>query len=194
MRGLYRLELLGEKMAKTLHSTIVQTIKDEVFTTPIYKFALREDLKNNKIFLPTKGEPAATGYDVRAAQEDKKDIILRAGQYFKIPLGFRTFSPEGWWFQLHPRSSSFAKKSMHNLIGIIDEHYSNELIFAGQYLPDINSLSNDLVIKFGDAIGQIFPVRRIDMNVLEVENEEYDNLCKNRSSIRAGGFGSTDAK
>ena len=160
---------------------------------PKYYFALREDLKDNK-FLPTKGEPFATGWDVRAAQIDRKDIIVRAGQYFKIPLGFRAIPPEGWWFQLHPRSSSFAKKYMHNLIGIIDEHYANEVLFAGQYMPDLNALGNDLVIKFGDPIGQIIPFERIEMEIAQIENEEYDNLCKKRQSIRSGGFGSTDSK
>jgi len=161
---------------------------------PTFKFALREDIKNEMFFLPTKGEPFATGWDVRAAFADKKDLILRPGQYFKIPLGFRSFLPEGWWFQLHPRSSSFGKKYMHNLVGIIDEHYPDEVLFAGQYLPDTRSMGNDLTIKWGDAIGQIVPIKRQEMVVKPISNEECDDLYKKRNSIRQGGFGSTDNK
>lgn len=155
---------------------------------PNFQFALKEGLHNE--FLPTKAEPHATGWDVRAAEE----IIIAPGEYFKIPLGFRAFPPEGWWFNLHPRSSSFAKKHMHNLIGIIDEHYSEEVLFAGQYIPSIknNADADNLVIKFGDAIGQIVPIRRVEMKVERISNEEYNDLCKKRIAVRQGGFGSTD--
>lgn len=175
------------------HLTLPEAINEieKLIEIPTFFFALREDLVDEKKFLPTRAEPFATGWDVRAAQPDKKDIVLRAGQYFKIPLGFRALPHEGWWFQLHPRSSSFAKKYMHNLIGTIDEHYANEVLVAGQYIPDINSLGKDLVIKFGDAIGQIIPVRRIEMLVNNISNEEYDNLHNQRNAVRDGGFGST---
>lgn len=155
---------------------------------PEYKFAIREDLLDDKRFIPTKGEPSATGWDVRAAMQDHADLTLKPGDYFKIPLGFRAFPEEGWWFLLHPRSSSFAKKHLHNLIGIIDEHYNQEVLFAGQYLPEVPEC---LVIKFGEPIGQIVPVKRVEMGVLEISNQEYDDLCKRRMAVRTGGFGST---
>lgn len=164
---------------------------------PIFKFAIREDLTDvAENFLPKRGEPFATGWDVCAAQPDRKDLIIRPKEYFKIPLGFRSFIPEGWWFQLYPRSSSFTKKNMHALIGIIDEHYPNEAIFAGQYLPtQFESIytieENNLIIKFGDPIGQIIPVKRVEMIVENLSNNEFDELCKNRKAIRQGGFGST---
>lgn len=83
---------------------------------PTFKFALREDLKDNKEFLPTLAEPKATGYDVRAALE-KSDAVLNIEPfaYVKIPLGFRAFCPEGWWYELKPRSSTFGKKNLHSL-------------------------------------------------------------------------------
>lgn len=159
---------------------------------PVFKFAIREDLKDTEdLFLPKKGEPYATGWDVYAAMHDRKDLIIRPQEYFKIPLGFRTFTPEGWWFQLNPRSSSFVKKYMHNLIGIIDEHYSHELIFAGQYLPEY---LEGLTIKFGESIGQIIPFKKVDMKVESITNDEFELLCDKRHSIRKGGFGSTDIK
>lgn len=159
---------------------------------PSFKFALRSDLETFDGFLPTQGEPLATGYDVRAAQKDQKPLVLRAGQYFKIPLGFRAFCPEGWWFKLEPRSSTFAKKKVHALCGVIDETYENELVFAGQYIPDITEMGHDLSINFGDAIGQIIPVKRQLMVVEKVSNDTFDQLCKARNGQRGtGGFGST---
>lgn len=181
---------------------------------PKYLFALREDLKDKPEFLPTRGEPKASGWDVRCAEPD--GIILKPGQKAKIRLGFRGFCPDGWWYELNCRSSSFAKKDLHSLYGKIDECFENELVFAAQYLPqwqltaaglvrygDFTSIANsDLVsnipklrIEFGEAIGQIIPVRRQEMLVEQVSNEEYDKLCKERNGIRgAGGFGSTDKK
>ena len=128
--------------------------------TPRFRFALREDLKDDKRFLPTRATPNDTGYDVRAAPDNGKDIIIKAGSYFKIPMGFRAFCPDGWYYQLHPRSSSFIKKSLHSLIGIIDEDFFLNLSFCGQYIPDTNSLSKDIKISFGEAIGQIIPTKK----------------------------------
>jgi dUTPase len=162
---------------------------------PIFKFALREDLigvERNFSFLPSRATVKATGYDVRAALLDKKPLILRAGQYAKIPLGFRTLSPDGWWLELRPRSSTFAKKQLHSLYGVIDEDYEGQCLFCCQYIPDIASMGSDVVIEFGDAIGQIIPVERKEMTVLELSNEEMDQDYKERNYNRgAAGFGST---
>jgi dUTPase len=163
---------------------------------PIFRFALRNDLIDDPIdFTPYKAEPFATGWDVRAAIEGKKNLILRAGQYFKIPLGFRIYCPENWYYQLHPRSSSFTKKYMHNLVGIIDESWEGETIFAGQYMPDVNSIGHDLTVKFGDSIGQIIPMEKPKIIWLKISNEEMDDLFERRNySRKSGGFGSTDFK
>lgn len=160
---------------------------------PKFSFALRADLTEDRRFLPTKAEPLSTGYDCRAAQIDQKDIILRPGQYIKIPLGFRSFCPQGWWYELVPRSSSFVKKSLHALYGIIDESWEGETTFVAQYIPDINSLMQDLTIKFGDAVAQLIPKKLHDIEMGEISNEEIDVLYAKRKGSRGeGGFGSTD--
>lgn len=159
---------------------------------PVFKFALREDLNDTgDLFLPKQAEPQATGFDVRAAPKDRKDIIVKPGQYCKIPLGFRCLPPEGWWYELHPRSSSFAKKSLHALIGIVDESFPLEAQFLAQLIPDPVSLGNSLVIKFGEAIGQIIPIKRPIVKMEQISNEEIDTLLKNRAYERTSGFGST---
>lgn len=162
---------------------------------PNFKFAIREDLINSNIsFMPEKATPTDTGYDVKAAPTDGNDICIKPGDYAKIPLGFRTFCENGWWFELKPRSSTFAKKHLHCLYGTVDCTYEGELILACQYLPhNSNNLGKNLVIKFGEAIGQIIPVKLQEMNIIEIDNKTYDALCKERNTKRgSGGFGSSD--
>ena len=60
--------------------------KKSVEERPIFKFALREDLVGMKKFLPTKGEPNATGWDVRAAWDNHLDRVIFPGEYVMIPL------------------------------------------------------------------------------------------------------------
>jgi dUTP pyrophosphatase len=164
---------------------------------PTFQFALSEGLGDE--FLPTKGSERATGWDVRA----NGDQIIYMGMYAKISLGFRVFTPEGWWLKLSPRSSSFTKKSLHALYGVIDEDYGGQMIFACQYLPEAIGSQQmldifnypKLEIKHGEAIGQLIPVRREEMKVRKVSNEEIENLYRERGSKRgSGGFGSTDGR
>lgn len=154
---------------------------------PEFKFALHEDLQDNKEFLPTKSEPNATGWDVRAAL-DEDIMVLYPGEKFLIPLGIRCIIPEGWWLELRPRSSTFAKKDLNCLYGVIDQDYANMIYLSCQYQPEI---SECLEISFGEKLGQIIPVKRQEMVVSEISNEEFDKLVKERNAVRQGGLGST---
>lgn len=160
---------------------------------PIFKFALREDLIDQPHFLPSKAERNATGYDVKAAIKGT-ELIIKPFEYVKIPLGFRAFCPEGWWFELKPRSSSFAKKHLHALYGTIDQDFFLELVLAVQYIPSDPNGFNHLKISYGEALGQIIPVKRQEMTVENVSNEEFERLTKSREVERNGGFGSSDPK
>lgn len=173
---------------------------------PKFSFALRENLSllcqerstvelplTPELFLPTKAESKASGYDVRCAIPE--GILLKPYCYMKIPLGFRMFAPEGWWLQLAPRSGTFIKLHIHALYGIIDETYENEMVFVGQYIPDgcdMLSPGVDPMIKFGERIAQVVPVERQDMEIEGVSNSDIESLYKNRNASRGtGGFGST---
>ena len=122
---------------------------------------------------------------------------LAPGCYYKIPLGIRVLAPEGWWLQLDPRSSTFTKRHMHALNGKIDETYPGQIFFACQYITDscelfnCNYLKN---VKFGDKIGQLIPVKRQEMVVIQASNKELDEEFEKRNSGRTGGFGSTGDK
>ncbi len=155
---------------------------------PVFRFALRDGLDEQ--FLPTRAHEIDTGWDVRCAEP--QGVLLSPGQYTKISLGFRAFPPPGWWCELKPRSSTFAKKRLHSLYGTIDEGFENEWMFACQYIPSFAEQEDQCFIDFGERIGQIIPVRREIMIVESVTNEELDQLYAERAGVRGtGGFGST---
>ena len=180
---------------------------------PEFRICLRDDLQDASEFLPTKSEPLATGWDVRCAEPE--GVLLKPFERYMIRLGFRSFCPEGWWYELKPRSSTFVKKYLHALYGTIDETYEKELVFACHFIPTVewspiddsrvwafsikeNPLSHFLGLKdcqrieFGERIGQIVPVKRQEMKIIQVSKEEYDESCKNRNASRkTGGFGSS---
>lgn len=169
---------------------------------PEFRFLLTPDARGDKKFLPTRAEPTATGWDVRACLP-AGPLTLRPTQTALIPLGFKVFCPEGWWFEIRPRSSSFAKKNLASLYGIVDQDYHGDVKFACQFTPDFGQMPGwssgawDMArrtIEDGEALGQIVPVRRQEMTVSEVNAEEYERLCSERGGARkGGGFGSTDA-
>lgn len=154
---------------------------------PEFKFVLKEGLGPE--FLPTKAHDDDTGFDVRCAEPN--GVIVNPFELVKINLGFRCFAPKGWWCELVPRSSTFTKKDLHCLYGKIDETFENYWLLAARYIVPIN-VTKQLVIKFGDPIGQIIPVKRQEMLVSQISDEEFDRLCAERKGTRGtGGFGSS---
>lgn len=174
---------------------------------PTYKFALTKELIENckdtqfkpEDFLPTRTESKATGWDVRYA--GKEQLTLYNGCYFRAPLGFRIFCPDGWWMSLKPRSSTFFKNNIHALYGTIDETFPQEAMFCGQYLKDEaqesyrfpDNFKFSVKIDFGDRIAQFIPKKRQEMNVEMVSDEDYDLLDAKRNAERKSGFGSSGA-
>jgi dUTPase len=128
---------------------------------PEFKFLVNDDLDPS--FLPTRGDSKATGWDVRAAV----DIHIVHTQLVKIPLGIKCFAPPGWWLELRPRSSTFAKLGLSALYGVIDESYEGELIFACQ------AVLTGIHISKGDRIGQLVPYRRQEMKVSSVTCKRF---------------------
>lgn len=174
------------------------TIIDGYKVVPEFKFTFTSKLlefckktgKDPNEWLPTKSHDLDTGWDVRCAAYSQ--ITLANGWYTKVPLGFRVLSPYGWWLKLVPRSSTFIKKNIHALYGVIDETYENEVAFCGQFIYDIKTKDFGVSsISFGERIGQLIPVRREEMIVKRVSSDEFDQLCAIREAGRGGGFGST---
>jgi dUTPase len=153
---------------------------------PVFKFALREDLKEDKRFLPTRATSKSSGWDVSCAFDDHKSLLVNPGEYLKIPLGFRCIPEKNWWFEMKPRSSTFTKKKMHALYGTVDFDYRNQCYFCCKY----DGLE-PITLEFGEKIGQIIPVKLQEINVEEISNEDFDKVCLTEENDRKGGFGST---
>lgn len=155
---------------------------------PKFLFALREDLKDDKRFLPTRATEGSAGWDVSCAFEDHKNRIVNQGEYLMIPLGIRFIAPAGWWLEMKPRSSTFVKKHMHALYGTLDCDYRGWVHFCAKY-DDPNTLE----LKFGERIGQLIPVKLREMVVEQIDNKNFDKYVEEENNARgAGGFGSTD--
>ena len=140
-------------------------------------------------FLPERTTDFATGYDVKNAGEN---LVIKPFEYVKIPLGFRAILPEGFWFYLVPRSSTFAKKHLHCLNGIIDQDFESAWFFAGQYIPR-NDIASEpyLGIAHGDRIAQIILLPRYEFEAIAIDSSEFAKLSKERCSKRGEGFGSS---
>ena len=167
---------------------------------PEFKFCVADGLDDS--FLPTRGKDTDSGYDVRASADVTFDIPTGKAL---IPLGIRAFIPAGWWLDLRPRSSTFAKLNLHCLYGVIDEGYENGIMLAVSWQPPhvmetsaINfvnlslgfDIPDPLTIAKGDRLGQLIPVKRQEMKVTGVSKEEFDKLCKERGGERGtSGFG-----
>ena len=168
---------------------------------PLFKFALTEQARSTNLtldsvnvtgkdFLPRRANASDTAYDVRAVEK----TTIRPGGYAKIPLGIVALIPEGWWLSLHPRSGVFVKKYIHNLYGVIDQDFAHQLMFCCQYIPNSSDLlSGDgaISIEAGERIGQLIPIKRVDMMVEECSLSDIEEEMKRRKSTRTGGFSST---
>lgn len=120
--------------------------------------------------------------DVRCAS--KEDIVLKAGEYKLIPLGFALEIPKGYEGRLLPRSSTFKNFGIiaTNSMGIIDDTYVGD---NDQWHFPAYAL-RDTVIHFNDRIGQMTVVKKADDFKLE-EVESFGNANR-------GGIGSTGIK
>ncbi len=120
--------------------------------------------------------------DCRCAS--KEDIVLKAGEYKLIPLGFALEIPKGYEGRLLPRSSTFKNFGIiaTNSIGIIDDTYVGD---NDQWHFPAYAL-RDTVIHFNDRIAQMTIVDKAPDFELE-EVESFGNADR-------GGIGSTGIK
>ena len=145
-----------------------------------------------------KAYPNDSGYDLTACGYEYKDNGL-----WHIKLGVTIEPPEGFYFEVVPRSS-FSKYPfmLSNSIGIIDQHYRGELRFPVRHLKNLiwyNDKSNSIkdfpndtaltdIKKYllGNRIAQAILRKYYDS---EIEIVEVDQLTETERG--ANGFGST---
>lgn len=169
--------------------------------------ASKVKILNEKAVVPTRAHETDTGYDLTFIGVSK---VVSDTIYFTT--GIALSPPTGYYFEIVPRSSiSGLPLMMANSVGIVDEHYTGEIIIPVKVLhPNLgkgqerNSFPGGIVNIFGarpssmaDLANQILQNKpklfqlilreRLDTGFTVVESLE-------NTERGAGGFGSTDVK
>lgn len=157
-------------------------------STPVYKFLPKTDQHMPARGIAASGETTrSSGWDVCAYLPEP--LVLSPGDSALIPLGVQAICPDGWWLQLHPRSSTFAKKHLISLVGVIDHDYEGTIMLAVKYMPPTPV---PLTIQPGEKIAQLIPQKLEEMEVQQLTEAEFAaTAAARRGSRGAGGFGST---
>lgn len=141
--------------------------------------------------VPTKAHETDACWDLHAdipnATYDNGDIVEKYGlviaphKTVKIPTGFATNIPNGYFAAVFARSGLATKQGLRpaNCVGVIDEPYTGEWIVALH-----NDTEENQIIHHGDRIAQFTLLPYFNTNLVEV-NE------LNSTDRGSGGFGST---
>ena len=151
-----------------------------------YKVSENEFLKvgeisdYNDIVLPKRATAGSAGYDFFSP----KEYYVSMGETVKIPTGIRVKIDEGWVLKIYPRSSLGFKYRLRldNTVGIIDSDY----FFADNeghiFIKMTNCGDKPLLIEKGKAFAQgVF----VEFGI---------TVDDDATTLRTGGFGSTDKK
>ncbi len=132
----------------------------------------------NDIILPKRATRGSAGYDFFAPYE----FTLKAGETAKIPTGIRVKIDEGWVLKIYPRSSLGFKYRLRldNTVGIIDSDYYYAENEGHIFIKITNCGDTELRVEKGKGFAQ---------GIFVEYGITYDDEC---SSLRTGGFGSTD--
>ena len=134
---------------------------------------------NQRAIIPKYETVGSSGLDLSANLE--KDIVLKPGEKCLIPTGIAVTIPNGYEFQIRPRSGLAMKNSITvlNTPGTIDDDYRGEI-----KVIIINLGNKDFEITNGTRIAQMVLCPISKAKLLEVE--DLDSTTRGD-----GGFGST---
>ena len=145
-------------------------------------FEVAKGFEDKGINLPERKTKYSAGYDVEAAEDTIVPAFKPGMKPTLIKTGLKAYCPEDEYYMLVNRSSNPGKKGlvMANSLGIVDsDYYGNESNDGHFMFAFFNCSDHDVVIKKGDAIGQV-----VFTKYLIVDND-------NATGVRTGGFGST---
>jgi dUTP pyrophosphatase len=125
-----------------------------------------------------------TGKSVLTTSNDKKAVLLRAGDRYLFPTGLRVAIPVGYEIQVRPRSGMALKHGVTvlNTPGTIDADYRGEIGIVA-----INLSKSGTVIEDGERIAQLVLVPVTKANWSKVK--ELPETKRGE-----GGFNSTGKK
>lgn len=119
-------------------------------------------------------------YDTDAGCDLTAVSVKETEKYIEYNTGISVQPPEGYYFEIFPRSSlSNYDLILANSVGIIDNKFIGEIRFRFKKTKDNGDYYN-----IGNKIGQMILKKKIDFNFIEV-----DSL---KETVRGGGgYGST---
>jgi dUTP pyrophosphatase len=134
---------------------------------------------NDLAKMPQRGSTSAAGFDIYSANSEP--IVIKTRETIKIPTGFATEIPEGYFAAVFPRSGMATKLGLRlaNCVAVIDSDYRGEWL-----VPLYNDSSDERVIEPGTRIAQFVVIPYIAPDL-----ELTDNLKNTDRGV--GGFGST---
>ena len=133
-----------------------------------------------EIALPKRATKGSAGYDFFTPEE----FTLLPSETIKVATGVRVKIDEGWVLKIYPRSSLGFKYRLRldNTVGIIDSDYYFADNEGHIFIKITNCGDKPLTVEKGKAFAQGVFV-------------EYGiTVDDDASSVRTGGFGSTDKK
>lgn len=138
-------------------------------------FKIEYVLFDKRAIIPRRATNGSVGYDIFTY----KNVTIPGHTTVKIPTGFGLKLSDGYFPEIHARSSLSIKNTTIGA-GIIDEDYTKEIsvIFA-------NLNSTPIELRAGTAIAQ-FKIHKTEIMDKFVIIKEF------KPTNRVGGFGSTD--
>jgi dUTP pyrophosphatase len=146
-------------------------------------FEIAKGFEDKEINLPIRKTKLSAGYDFEAAEDTIVPAFKRGDAPTLIKTGIKAYMEEDEVLYLYNRSSNPKKKGLilANSVGVVDaDYYGNPDNDGHIMFAFINTRSEDVLIKKGEAIGQ---------GVFAKYLVTDDDVA---SGDRTGGFGSTD--
>lgn len=134
--------------------------------------------------LPTKAHPTDACFDIYAdalSFRSDGEIAISPHETVKIPTGFATNIPHGYWGAVFARSGLATKEGLRpaNCVAVIDEPYTGQW-----FIPLHNDTDETKIIHHSDRIAQFTLLPYYNINLIEVD--ELDETDRG-----VNGFGST---
>jgi dUTP pyrophosphatase len=134
----------------------------------------------NKDPITSPAKPGDVGMDLKCWIDTSKEYVrIPPHQMMNIRTGVFIELPPKYWAEVKPRSSTFAKRQLFVMGGIIDTAYRGELsVFVWNPSSEVHTVHN------GDRLAQLIIMKK---NMLQIQMVKTLTKTHRNSS----GFGST---
>lgn len=146
---------------------------------------LKVEKMYDDVIMPEYMQDGDVGLDIHSylcdeSGEPVKSIKLWPNSSAKINTGLKFCIPQGYFLELHLRSSAGVKKDLRlkNTVGIIDTNFSHEILMFVK-----NEGNEPVEILNGERIAQIILRKAEEVEVVQVDKVEQTE--------RGAGFGSS---